>query len=109
MADWNETPRSQQQGFGSVPRTGGELAGRVTFDEGLRKHMLSIYNYMSSGVLLTGIVALLTARSGLARSEEHTSELQSLMRSSYAVFCLKKKKIIYKTKTNQEHTNTLFK
>src|SRR3546814_3229836 len=31
------------------------------------------------------------ARSGL-RSEEHTSELQSLMRISYAVFCLKKKK-----------------
>src|SRR3546814_4028204 len=31
---------------------------------------------------------------GLAdRSEEHTSELQSLMRNSYAVFCLKKKKI----------------
>src|SRR3546814_1964904 len=28
-----------------------------------------------------------------ARSEEHTSELQSLMRSSYAAFCLKKKKI----------------
>src|SRR3546814_7601744 len=28
----------------------------------------------------------------MARSEEHTSELQSLMRSSYAVFCLKKKK-----------------
>src|SRR3546814_3761534 len=32
------------------------------------------------------------ARAG--RSEEHTSELQSLMRISYAVFCLKKKKII---------------
>src|SRR3546814_6983978 len=30
----------------------------------------------------------------LARSEEHTSELQSLMRSSYAVFCLKKTKRI---------------
>src|SRR3546814_6180776 len=30
---------------------------------------------------------------GIARSEEHTSELQSLMRISYAVFCLKKKKI----------------
>src|SRR3546814_4543235 len=29
------------------------------------------------------------------RSEEHTSELQSLMRISYAVFCLKKKTIIY--------------
>src|SRR3546814_9469257 len=32
-------------------------------------------------------------RRPLARSEEHTSELQSLMRISYAVFCLKKKKI----------------
>src|SRR3546814_4199548 len=31
-------------------------------------------------------------RTGQARSEEHTSELQSLMRISYAVFCLKKKK-----------------
>ena len=66
MADWNETPRSQQQGFSSAPRTSADLAGRTTFDEGLRKHMLSIYNYMASGILLTGIVALLTARSGLA-------------------------------------------
>src|SRR3546814_2914637 len=32
------------------------------------------------------------ALSGCCRSEEHTSELQSLMRISYAVFCLKKKK-----------------
>src|SRR3546814_9845071 len=32
-----------------------------------------------------------------ARSEEHTSELQSLMRISYAVFCLKKKKITQNT------------
>src|SRR3546814_6215492 len=31
------------------------------------------------------------SRSGKRRSEEHTSELQSLMRISYAVFCLKKK------------------
>src|SRR3546814_8509897 len=31
------------------------------------------------------------AAAGLCRSEEHTSELQSLMRISYAVFCLKKK------------------
>src|SRR3546814_4588897 len=32
------------------------------------------------------------------RSEEHTSELQSLMRISYAVFCLQKKNTIYKNK-----------
>src|SRR3546814_9969468 len=31
------------------------------------------------------------ARNGASRSDEHTSELQSLMRNSYAVFCLKKK------------------
>src|SRR3546814_8168104 len=34
-----------------------------------------------------------SAFGNVQRSEEHTSELQSLMRSSYAVFCLKKKKI----------------
>src|SRR3546814_5415280 len=34
----------------------------------------------------------------MLRSEEHTSELQSLMRISYAVFCLKKKKITHKKK-----------
>src|SRR3546814_1754032 len=44
------------------------------------------------------------------RSEEHTSELQSLMRISYAVFCLKKKKYEH-TKhninaTNQQHNRT---
>src|SRR3546814_1331678 len=44
------------------------------------------------------------------RSEEHTSELQSLMRISYAVFCLKKKKKkhnhthIYYTKSTIHHT-----
>src|SRR3546814_9127604 len=38
------------------------------------------------------------------RSEEHTSELQSLMRISYAVFCLQKKKI--HTNINRHHTNT---
>src|SRR3546814_1462074 len=40
------------------------------------------------------------------RSEEHTSELQSLMRSSYAVFCLKKKKNTYSTKIKQQHTHS---
>src|SRR3546814_6055916 len=34
-------------------------------------------------------------KSTARRSEEHTSELQSLMRTSYAVFCLKKKKLTY--------------
>src|SRR3546814_8473735 len=42
----------------------------------------------------------------LERSEEHTSELQSLMRISYAVFCLKKKKhpINMNSRRNSNHT-----
>src|SRR3546814_6025839 len=40
---------------------------------------------------------------GTIRSEEHTSELQSLMRISYAVFCLKKKKqSLHKKKTSKK-------
>ena len=66
MANWNDT--DQRQGFGSVPRAGDAVARQETFDAGLRKHMLSIYNYMTSGVLLTGVVALLAAQSGLAVS-----------------------------------------
>src|SRR3546814_1887558 len=48
------------------------------------------------------------ARRGLgrARSEEHTSELQSLMRISYAVFCLKKKRHHYITETRDNNTIT---
>src|SRR3546814_10735578 len=38
-----------------------------------------------------GAPDILITNAGMQRSEEHTSELQSLMRISYAVFCLKKK------------------
>ncbi len=63
MSDWKDAQRTQTN-FGSVPRAGGE----VTYDEGLRKHMLGVYNYMAGGVLLTGIVAWLTAQTGLVYS-----------------------------------------
>src|SRR3546814_5928170 len=42
------------------------------------------------------------AQGKVTRSEEHTSELQSLMRISYAVFCLTKKKKQRTTKSNQQ-------
>ena len=58
MANWSD-PRAAAQ-----PTT---TAGRdVAFDAGLRSHMLKVYNYMASGVLLTGIVAMLFAQSGMA-------------------------------------------
>src|SRR3546814_4596761 len=44
------------------------------------------------------------AAAGVARSEEHTSELQSLMRISYAVFCLKKKKLKKNHMRSKENT-----
>lgn len=61
MANWSD-PRPTASAFSaSVPGTRG-----ATYDAGLRKYMLSVYNYMASGVLLTGIVALLFANSGMA-------------------------------------------
>src|SRR3546814_9948158 len=48
-----------------------------------------------SGVDMAGYVILGTPSSSNNRSEEHTTEIQSLMRISYAVFCLKKKKKQY--------------
>ncbi|MCB2061611.1 MAG: Bax inhibitor-1/YccA family protein [Novosphingobium sp.] len=65
MANWND-PQPPRTGFGASPSLDGRTAGRATYDMGLRRHMLSIYNYMASGVLLSGIVALLFARSGMA-------------------------------------------
>src|SRR3546814_6402500 len=59
---------------------------------------LSMANFALTVVL--AIFVLDVEVRGSLRSEEHTSELQSLMRISYAVFCLKKKKDI------THHTNT---
>ncbi|MGB7404474.1 MAG: Bax inhibitor-1/YccA family protein [Pacificimonas sp.] len=55
------TVRQQGVGGTAVPRAGER------FDAGLRKYMLSVYNYMASGVLLTGVVALLFSQTELAR------------------------------------------
>lgn len=64
MANWNDPqPRS---GFGASPSLDGRTGGKVAYDAGLRRYMLSIYNYMASGVLLSGVVALLFANSGMA-------------------------------------------
>jgi len=57
MANWSD------------PWTNGAATASVgtrtaSYDAGLRSYMLSVYNYMASGVLLTGIVALLFANSG---------------------------------------------
>jgi FtsH-binding integral membrane protein len=67
MADWNK-PEQRQSGFGAVPRSGDVTETNEVFDAGLRSHMLKIYNYMASGVLLSGVVAMLTYSSGLGET-----------------------------------------
>lgn len=68
MANWSD-PRGQTTAFG---RTG---TVDTATDAGLRSYMLSVYNYMASGVLLTGLVAMLFSRGG-AESPAATLILQ---------------------------------
>ena len=62
MANWND-PNMAASGFGA-----GANAMDQAVDAGLRSYMLSVYNYMGSGVLLTGIVAMLAFNSGFTAS-----------------------------------------
>ena len=73
MADWKE-PTQTSQAFGAVPRAGGAVAGE-TYDAGLRAYMLSIYNYMASAVLLTGIVAILFSWGGWNRPQPRSPSM----------------------------------
>jgi uncharacterized protein len=63
MALWQD-PRSTTGTSGGV-NTATVSVPRAARDAGLRSYMLSVYNYMASGVLLTGIIALLFANSSL--------------------------------------------
>jgi FtsH-binding integral membrane protein len=55
MANWSDPRIGASQPTTTIGRD-------VTYDAGLRAHMLSVYNYMTSGILLTGIVSLLFAQ-----------------------------------------------
>src|SRR3546814_7032279 len=75
---------------GSLPHFFGLMLSKQIGAEG------QIIGYRGSAPVITDLIggAVPVAIDTLdVRSEEHTSELQSLMRISYAVFCLKKKKI----------------
>lgn len=62
MANWND-PNMAASGF-----PGSASAMDQAVDAGLRSYMLSVYNYMGSGVLLTGIVAMLAYSTGFTLS-----------------------------------------
>src|SRR3546814_3115327 len=71
----------------SSPFTGEQSNSSVAFGE---DSLLKLFRKVTPGVNPDVQVHRVLTE---ARSEEHTSELQSLMRISYAVFCLKKKKM----------------
>src|SRR3546814_4781324 len=62
--------------------------------------------YHSAAAMVAPSPRLTSPESTRCRSEEHTSELQSLMRISYAVFCLKKKKPHHTHRYSHRYNNT---
>jgi FtsH-binding integral membrane protein len=84
MAEWSDPRATQNQAGVTI---NGEAMGSVAVDQGLRSHMLTVYNYMASGVLLSGIVALLMDRSGL-NAELFSSPLGWVIRLAPLAFIL---------------------
>src|SRR3546814_4446786 len=76
------------------------LEGGVVADVQLRAAAPQVQGVGADVVEELAVVADQQQRARILRSEEHTSELQSLMRISYAVFCLKKKKLQIKITNN---------
>src|SRR3546814_6022917 len=87
---------------GSDPRPALDLRGRTVFVTGSSRGIGAAIALRcaeaGANVVVTGKTSEPHGKlpGTIHRSEEHTSELQSLMRISYAVFCLKKKKNIYR-------------
>src|SRR3546814_6706753 len=61
-------------------------------DPGVSKSLTVAFNNTAAATAIQAFVSAYNSAVTTMRSEEHTSELQSLMRISYAVFCLKKQK-----------------
>src|SRR3546814_2781362 len=107
IRDWSsdvcssDLPSPERGGLGGIAAHAGDrrealvdlvhnlLRGLVALLPGLKKHD----DTAVVEILRRGKTARRAADGAADRSEEHTSELQSLMRISYAVFCLKKKNI----------------
>src|SRR3546814_3988401 len=123
ISDWSSDVCSSDLGVGRA-EAGTEVAqplGAGPHDEGLRAELLGEVQAVIAGIGLgdgrelarplpvegPAVDQDAADRHAVARSEEHTSELQSLMRISYAVFCLKKKKT--NSKYAQENHNHMYK
>src|SRR3546814_5178926 len=98
--------RSREQarhGAPRIARRGGEA-----FEDGVQG--LRVHAASTGAGWISGADPGLYCRAGVvhssrSRSEEHTSELQSLMRISYAVFCLKKKIVVRCLTSDKDNVN----
>src|SRR3546814_2893669 len=79
---------SVAKGIGALRTHGGDAHGR---EKGFRRIDARIARLAVNAASTLALFLIETWERQEHRSEEHTSELQSLMRISYAVFCLKKK------------------
>jgi len=66
MSEWLD-PQQRQSGAAMGSRTTA-ASEAAAIDQGLRSHMLKVYNYMTSAVLLTGVVAMLFAQTQFAQN-----------------------------------------
>src|SRR3546814_7811557 len=89
LAELGGLGRRQFEGAVSAPIIEDKLSARIA---GFSLHTRGAYQNLTTGERANGV------DTQAMRSEEHTSELQTLMRNSYAVFCLKKKKTRYDNK-----------
>src|SRR3546814_3907210 len=95
---------ADRQAFGrklAVDVAVGAIEHQLAFAQGAPLDELEVQRLAQGAVDRFGVELIIVAD---IRSEEHTSELQSLMRISYAVFCLKKKK--KQTKNNMTRALT---
>src|SRR3546814_6564901 len=83
--DWPELPYNRRVGANAIRAALAQLGPQIRF---LRENRIDIVHVNDGRTQVAWALAAKLA----GRSEEHTSELQSLMRISYAVFCLNKKK-----------------
>src|SRR3546814_10790308 len=113
ISDWSSDVCSSDLSHATLGRK--RQTGRLTHDLGIQKgrrahredhpvktfgvYMCTEFSALGSTQKRRGYPPLDKALQ--QRSEEHTSELQSLMRISYAVFCLKKKKNTTQTNSNK--------
>src|SRR3546814_1738569 len=104
-ADWLWRPWYAKMWWAAIPlwwigmAASTKVAPLEIFYDGALAGFLNVLFFPMTALMVLGVgyaqtwLAGFTSQGdGVPRSEEHTSELQSLMRISYAVFCLKKKK-----------------